>query len=163
MMHPALDSTAGARYHSMESRVESHALENEIRTELLSFSSRSRRIQQLHKDIQQRRNKCAETLAAILTDPTADRPPAHRGRIGTMIRDFFSARTNGVRRTVRQINPIETKVDGEVDCLQMQIAGGDLSTPTMKMAVEKIDEEMSLLVELRTALVWEIYRAENRL
>jgi hypothetical protein len=161
IMHPALDSTAGARYHSMESRVESRVLENEIRTELLSFRSRDRRIQQLHKDIQQRRNKCAETLAAILSDPTADRPTVHRGRIGTMIRDFFSAGVHAVRRTVRQINPIETKVDGELDCLQMQIAGGDLSTPTMKLATEKIDEEIALLMELRTALAWEIYRVER--
>lgn len=161
-MHPALDATAGARYHSLETRVASRALVNEIRTELLSFSSRDRRIQQLRKDIQQGRNKCAETLAAIVTDPTADRPINDRGRIGKRITDFFSAHAPRSRRTICQLNPIETKEEGDINNVQMAIAQGDHSTQALDHLIEEIDQYVPVLLEMRAAAVAERYRTETR-
>lgn len=164
MTHPALMQSGVAVHHSMVGRVEctSAALEREIKTELLAFSSRDKRVQQLHKDIQQGKNKCAETLAAIVTDPTSSRPPTERGRIGKMIWDFCVALTPGrVQRRLRDLFPIETKEEGDINIVQIAIAQGDHSTATLKQLVDEIDDYIPILLEMRSAALAELYRQER--
>ena len=153
----------GVPHPAILNDVARQSLANELRTSLLSVSSRSTdpKVQELRKAIERRRNKAPDTIAAMLTEAHNSRR-ADPQSFASTIRDFFSARKERLQRTMRQLNPIETKLDGELDCIQMAIADGDHSTPTLKKFVEEIDEYIAVAQEMRGAAVAELYGAERR-
>jgi hypothetical protein len=148
----------GVPHPAILNDVARQSLANELRTSLLSVSSRSTdpKIQELRKAIERRRNKAPDTIASLLTEAhNANR--ADPQSFASTIRDFFSAHGKKLQRTIRQLNPIETKLDGELNCIQMAIADGDHSTPTLKKFVEELDEYIEIAGEMRAAAVAELY------
>lgn len=159
-MHPALMSSPTVSHHSIVSRVECDTLATELKQQLLAISSKDPRIIQLRKDVQQGKNKAPDTIAAMVTDGFNSGSPVAE-RFASLIRDFFSARKPRLQRTMQQLNTVETKLDGNIDCTQMAIAQGDTSTPTLRKFVEELDEYIAVAQEMRAAAVAELYRAER--
>jgi hypothetical protein len=139
---------------------EQDRLEEEIRGCLLQVSSSDPKIRERKKDLRKGFNKAPNTLAQFLVQAYNEQRPITK-RLTDAIGDFFSARTQRLARRLRDLNPIETKREGDMNNLQMAIAQGDLSTPTLKRFVEEIDEYSAVLAEMRAAAVAEIYKAEG--
>jgi hypothetical protein len=132
-------------------------LADEIRSCLLSVSSSDPKIRERKKDLRKRFNKAPDTLAGFLVQAFNERRPIS-ARLTTAIGDFFSARTQTIQRKLRELSPIETREEGDINCLQVAIDQGDLSTPTLKKFVEEVDEYIAVLAEMRSAAIAEIYR-----
>jgi len=150
----------GVPNHPVVSRVECNTLAGELRQILMSVRSHDKTVIQLHKDVQAGKNKAADTVASFLVD-------SHNGKssiadaFASTIRDFFSARVNRLRRTMRELSPIETREEGELNSTQVAVDQGDTSTPTLKRFIAEIDENISVLIEMRAAAAWELYRLER--
>lgn len=160
-MSTSLVRPFGVPNHPAVTRVECDSLAGELRQQLLAVRSKDPKVIQLRKDLQQLKNKAPETIAALVSDAFNNGTPVAE-RFASTIRDFFSARREKLQRTIRQLNPIETKLDGELDCTQMAIADGDLSTPTLRKFVEELEEYIAVAQEMRAAAIAELYRAERR-
>jgi hypothetical protein len=156
MTHPALMSTSAASHHSMVSRVECDTLTSELRTQLLGVRSRDQRTIQLRKDVQAGKNKAPETIATLLTDAFNSNDPI-ADRFASTIRSFFSARTQQLQRKLRDLMQVETKEEGEFNNVQMKIAQGDLSRPTLIEMKKEIGEYRAILDELEAAVDAELY------
>jgi hypothetical protein len=138
--------------------VDSEQLAGEFRQRLLSFRSKNPRIQQLHKDLQQGRNRAPETICAILVDAWNDsKPLSEVVSPAKTITDFFSSHVGRIRRKLRELSPIETREEGDVNCIQVAIDQGDHSRPTLEKFVKEVDENIAVLVEMRDAAIAEIH------
>lgn len=137
-------------------------LADEIRGCLLSVSSSDPKIRERKKDLRKKFNKCPDTLAGFLVQAFNERRPISK-RLTTAIGDFFSARTQGIQRRLRELSPLETRREGAFECLQNAIDLGDTSTPTLKKFVEEIDEYVAVLREMRGAAIAELYAPERQL
>lgn len=140
--------------------VERRSLVSELRQCLLGVSSKDPKIQQLRKDVQRGQNKAPETIASMVTDAFNSGNPAPE-RLASTIRDFFSAHTHRLQRKLRELSPIETREEGELNCIQVSIDQGDTSTPTLTSFIAEIDENVAVLLEMRSAAVAERYRSER--
>lgn len=153
-MTPTNAAVAGLSHHQNMSWVECDALERALRDDLLALPGCG----QMHKDIQTRKNKAPKTLATMLVDGfRKERSPAKVTRLAHTIIGFFSSNAREQRR-LRDLNPIETKEEGDINVVQMAIAQGDLSTPTLRKLVEQIDEYAPVLQEMRGAALAELMR-----
>lgn len=160
-MHPALMASAGTAHHSMVSRVECEELAKEFRTDLMSVSSKDPRVIQLRKDLSQFKNKAPQTLAAILTDAHNRGQPVAL-RLASTISGFFSARTKLLRRKLCDLMQIETIEEGAFNNVQMKIAQGDLSRPTLVELKREIAAYRVILDEMDDAIDAELYLTEIR-
>lgn len=157
-MHPSLSAATGVSHHSMVSRGECDLLARELRTDLLSVSSKDERVIQLRKDLQQFKNKAPDTLAAILTDAfNRDQPVARR--LASTISGFFSARTRIVRRKWRELRAAETRIEGQMNCTELELDQGDRSRVRILEMKSRIHEYRGILDEEEAALDEELYRA----
>jgi hypothetical protein len=113
------------------------------------------------KDIRKGFNRVAETLSQFLVHSYNNGRPI-APQLVNAIGDFFSARTQrGVRR-LKDLFQIETKEEGDVNCVQMEIAQGDRSTPTIIRLITEIDELVPVLLEIRAAAVAEVHAKAER-
>lgn len=143
-------------HHQSVSRVECGVLERALRDDLLALPAGGQR----HKDIQAGKNKAPDTLAHMLVGAFHKDPSIPRvTRLAHTIIDFFSSAEAKEQRRLRDLNPIETKEEGDINVVQMAIAQGDLSTPTLRKLVEEIDEYAPVLQEMRGAAIAELMRA----
>jgi hypothetical protein len=149
-------STTSVSHHSLVSRVECDSLSSELRTQLLSVRSKDQRVIQLRKDLQQGKNKAPETIAALLTDAFNNKNSAVDGFAAT-IRGFFSARMNRLQRKLRDLMQVETVEEGEFNNVQMKIAQGDLSRPTLIEMKKEIGEYRAILDEMEAAVDAELF------
>jgi serine kinase of HPr protein (carbohydrate metabolism regulator) len=154
--HPVFSPTGVATHHSLVSRVECDTLTSELRTHLLSVRSKDQRTIQLRKDVQQGKNKAPETIAALISDAFNSGDDV-AGRMASTIRSFFSARTAQLQRRVRDLMQVETVEEGEFNNVQMKIAQGDLSRPTLIEMKKEIGEYRAILDELDAAVDAELY------
>jgi hypothetical protein len=157
ILHRPLTRPGGQPYPQTITQGERDQLADEIRGCLLSVSSSDPKIRERKKDLRKRFNKCPDTLAGFLVQAFNERRPISH-RLTTAIGDFFSARTTTIQRKLRELSQIETRVEGAMNCDQVAIDQGDLSTPTLKKFVEEIDEYVAVLLEMRGAAIAEIYR-----
>lgn len=141
-------------------RREVEKLADEIRGCLLSVSSKDPKIRERKKDLRKRFNKAPDTLAGFLVQAFNEQRPISK-RLTTAIGDFFSARTQQIQRRLRELSPLETRAEGEFECVQNAIDLGDTSTPTLKKFISEIDEYVAVLQEMRAAAVDELHRAER--
>jgi hypothetical protein len=163
MMTTSVRPICPGTHPALVTEVERRSLAGELRQCLLSLSSRSkdRRIQNLRKGLYRQHNKAPDTIASLLTEAfnsQRDNPD----KLASTIRDFFSARVKTLRRTLRQLSPVFTRDEGELNCTKVAIDQGDQSTPTLKRFIEEIDETMDLLMQMRAAAAWELYHTEHR-
>lgn len=152
-MSAILHANSRVAYHQVGATVDRARLISELRQLILSISSPDRRLQQLRKDVQQGKNKVADTLAAFL----AAGPSSKAIAFGQRIIDVVSAGTRQVRRKLRDLSPIETKEEGEFNCLQNKIDLGDYSTQTLTEFVKELDEYIPVVQEMRAAAIDELY------
>ncbi len=143
----------GVPHPALVTEVERLSLAEQLRDSLLhlSFGSSDRRTQDLRKDVYRGQNKAAETIASMLTE-AFNSHRANPSRFANVVWDFFSARVKRLRRTLRQLSPIETRVEGELNCLQVAIDQGDMSNPALTKFIDEIDENVALLMEMRAAV-----------
>lgn len=145
--------------HRFMSMVEHEALERAIRDDLLSLPHIDQFTRQKKKDIQSGRNKAPNTIARMLVGAfQKERSPAKVTRLAHTIIGFFSSSEAKEQRRLRDLNPIETKEEGDLNNVQMAIAQGDLSTLTLRKLVEEIDEYAPVLQEMRGAALTELMR-----
>jgi hypothetical protein len=157
MTQPSLAISRSAN-HPVRSRVEPETLASEFRTRLLAFRSKSPRIQQLKKDLQQGRNRAPETICAILADAFNDaKPLSEVVSPAKVITDFFTAHVVGARRKLRDLMQVETVEEGHLNNVQMKIAQGDHSTPTLTEFKNECDEYRTVLDEIEAAVDAELY------
>ena len=157
MTQPSLVMSRGEN-HPARNRVVADVLARELRTRLLSFRSKSPRIQQLKKDLQQGRNKAPETICAILVDAFNDaKPMSDVVSPAKVITDFFAAHIMHARRKLQDLMQLETVEEGELNCAQMKIAQGDRSTPTLTEFKKEIGEYRVVLDEMEAAVDHELY------
>jgi hypothetical protein len=159
-MRPSLTITTAPAHPRLISPGERDRLADEIRSCLLSVSSSDPKIRERKKDLRKRFNKAPDTLAGFLVQAFNERRPISK-RLTAAIGDFFSARTQTIQRRLRELSPIETRAEGEFECVQNAIDLGDTSTPTLKKFVEEIDEYVEVLQEMRAAAVAELEKAER--
>jgi hypothetical protein len=142
---------------------ERQLLADEVRRALLALhshvtGSRSPRGRRLHQDVQQLKNKAPLTLATMLTDAFNDRAPlADITQIGNIIAGFFTAKRRGHVRKLRDLSPLETREEGELNVVQVAIDQGDHSAPTLQHFITDIDVNIALLEEMKQAATEELY------
>lgn len=135
--------------------VECDALERALRDDLLALPGCG----QMHKDIQQGRNKAPNTLARMIAGAVHTKQVS---RIVGTISGFIAARNPRSRRKLPELIPLETKLDGEMDCTEMAIAQGDMSTPTLMKLKEQIASYRELLDDMGQALDSNLYGVPGR-
>ena len=146
--------------HSTRTRVEPALLTKEFRQQLLAFRSSNPRIQQLHKDLQQGRNRAPETICAILADAFNDEKPlAEVVSPVKTISDFFAAHAPKLRRRLCELLPLETREEGRMNNTEMRVAQGDLSRPTLVELKREVCELRELLNEMEAAIDAELFGA----
>lgn len=157
-MTTSLTTAAAPAFPRAITSGERDRLASEISRCLLSVESDGDpKIRERKKDLRKGFNKAADTLSQFLVHSFNNGKPIS-GRLTTAIGDFFSARTERMQRRLRELMPIETKEEGDVNLVQMAIAQGDLSTPTLIRFVTEIDEYMGVLAEMRAAAVAELQK-----
>lgn len=157
-MLQSLPAPATAANPQRISSVERDRLADDIRTCLLSVPPNGDpKIRDRKKDLQKHFNKAPDTLAQFLVHAFNEKRPISQ-RLTTAIGDFFSSRSQRIQRRLRDLNPIETKEEGDVNNIQMAIAQGDESTPTLIRFVTEIDEYVAVLQEMRAAAVAELQK-----
>lgn len=159
-MTTSLTRPFGVPNHSRVGRVECDSLAGELRQHLLSAESNDQRVIQLRKDVQQRKNKAPETIASILSD-AFNRGDDIGERFASTILGFFSTRVAKMQRRLRDLMQVETVQEGEFNNVQMKIAQGDLSRPTLTDMKKEIREYRLILDEMDTAIDVEIYRLDG--
>lgn len=157
--HQPLSRATGPAHPQMIPLGERARLADEIRGCLLSVSSSDPKIRERKKDLRKGFNRAPDTLAGFLVQSFNERRPISQ-RLTTAIGDFFGARTQTIKRRLRDLHSIETSEEGDVNDVQMAIAQGDVSTPTLKKFIQEIDEYMPVLLEMRAAAVAELYEAD---
>lgn len=120
-------------------------LSTELRSDLLSLSCSGKKAQQLRKAIQQGMNKAPDTLATLLVSAKAN--PT---RLAVTILSFF--RAQGTARSLRELMPEETKLEGELNCVEMRVAQGDLSVPTLKTLETDLFVYSNVIEEMKVAV-----------
>ena len=132
-------------HHQPCNWVERDRLERMIASDLLSLPACGQR----HKDIQAGKNRAPNTIAAMLTDAFRKERNVHTvTRLAHTILQFFAPQTC---RELQELHPIETREQGELEEVQMAVAQGDLSTPTLRKLVEELDEYILVAQEMRAA------------
>lgn len=150
----------GVPNHSRVGRVDCDTLAGELRQHLLSVRSKDPRVIQLRKDVQQLKNKAPETIASLLSDAFNSGDDVGE-RLASTIRGFFSTRVAKMQRRLRDLMQVETVQEGEFNNVQMKIAQGDLSRPTLMEMKKEIGEYRAILDEMDTAIDAELYRADR--
>src|SRR3954470_16615042 len=160
-MSTSLRPSAPATHPQLITAVEQSRLEDDIRRALLEVpSAGDQKVIDRKKDIRKRFNKAPETLAQFLVHSFNERRPISK-RLTSAIGDFFSARTQRVLRRLRDLDQLETKEEYDVNQVQLEVAHGDLSTPTLIRLITEIDEHVEVLQEMRAAAVAELQKAER--
>lgn len=151
-------------HHHVVDQVEQDRLVSELRDALLALRThvdarrRDRRAKQTHKDVQQRKNRVAETLGLLLTDAFNDRAPiGDLERFGQIISAFFRGRRREEVRPIAVLNPIETGIDGDMNSAQMAIAQGDHTAPMLMRLVNDVDRLSPILAEMKQSALEELY------
>jgi gas vesicle protein len=116
------------------------------------------KIRDRKKDLRKGFNKAADTLSQFLVHSYNNGQPISK-RLTNAIGDFFSTRTQRIQRRLRELNPIEVKECGDVKRVQMDIAQGDDSTPTLIRFITELDEYIEVLQEMRAAAVERIQKS----
>lgn len=139
-------------------------LAEDIRRCLLEVpSAGDQKVMDRKKDIRKRFNKAPETLAQFLVHAFNERRPISK-RLTAAIGDFFAARTpRAVLRRLRELDKAETKEEYDVNQVQLEVAHGDLSTPTLIRLITEIDEHVEVLQEMRAAAVAELQKPGREL
>lgn len=113
---------------------------------------------QKHKDIQQGKNRAPNTLASMLTDAFKKEQSVPKvTRLAHTILAYFTP-TNC--RELNQLHAVETEEQGDVDTVQMRVAQGDTSTPTLRKLVEELDEYILVAQEMRSAALGQLMRSQ---
>lgn len=150
-------------HHPVIDQVEQARLITELRNAMLALRShvngrRDQRAQQLHKDVQQRKNKAPETIGLLLTEAFNERAPLKDvERICEVISSFFRAKRRGTVRGLRALSPLETAVEGRLNCHQVAIDQGDLSAPTLIAFLDDLDRYVAIIEEMKAAALLELY------
>jgi hypothetical protein len=160
-MSTSLKPSTAAAHPQPISAVERERLEDDIRRCLLETpSAGDQKVIDRKKDIRKGFNRVAETLSQFLVHSYNEGKPITKHLV-TTIGDFFSARTQRSVRRLRDLFQIETKEEGEVNNIQMAIAQGDRSTPTLIRLITEIDDLVPILLEIRAAAVVEVQKPEQ--
>lgn len=162
-MHQPLVRTTSAQYPTVVSEVDRRSLADELRTSLLTVAggSKDSKIQELRKSVERHRNKAADTVASILTD-AFNSGRADPQSFAATITGFFSPRLKQLQRELCDLMQVETVEEGEFECVQMQIAQGDLSRPTLVAFKKELRELRAILDEMELAVDTELYRSVER-
>lgn len=145
--------------HQFMSLVECEALERAIRDELLALPHSDQSTRQKKKDIQAGKNKAPNTLATMLVGAfRKERSVPRVTRLAHAIIGFFESKETKQQRALNDLHPIETKKEGDLNNVQMAIAQGDHSTPTLLKLVDGIDQYAPVLQEMRSAALNEAMR-----
>lgn len=160
-MRPSLMPSTSAAHPQEITAVERERLEAEISRCLLEVpSAGDQKVIDRKKDIRKGFNRVADTLSQFLVHSYNNGRPIAKPLINA-IGDFFSARTQrGVRR-LKDLFQIETKEEGDVNVVQMAIAQGDDSTPTLIRLITELDDLIPALQEIRDAAVVELQKPER--
>ncbi|HWL41007.1 MAG TPA: hypothetical protein VNO75_12300 [Gemmatimonadaceae bacterium] len=145
-----LTPTRPAAHHSIATPVDRRAhLTDEVRRLLLSFSPSDKRTRQLHKDLQQRKNKAADTLGSMFDAALTKQETSKLRAFGNLIA-AFCARDNGrICRSFQQLFPLETREDGELNNVQVLIAQGDRSPQTLDRFIGELDDSIAVHTEMK--------------
>jgi hypothetical protein len=166
---PSLTRERRAAYHPVIGQVEQDRLIAELRGALLALRAhvngrRSRRAKQLHKDVQQGKNRAPETIGILLTEAFNDRAPlTDVERVSHIISSFFRSTRRGAVRNLKKLSPLETRVEGDMNCDQVAIDQGDHSVPRLSHFVEELDAYISILLEMKQSTLEELYGAKEAL
>lgn len=134
--------------------VERDRLEQLIAEDLLALPGCG----QKHKDLQQGKNRAPNTLASMLTDAFKKEPSVPKvTRLAHTILAYFTPQSC---RALKDLHRVETEEEGDVNKIQMAIAQGDLSTPTLRNFVEEVDELIAVLTEMRSAALGQLMRSQ---
>lgn len=163
VMGPIVFSERRRSHHPVVGQVEQDRLVGELRDALLALRAhvngrRDARAKQLHKDVQSRKNRAPETIAALLASAFNERAPmSDVTRICQIIGGFFIAKRRGHVRKLRDLSPIETRSEGELNLVQVLVDQGDHSAPMLAHLIEACDENIALLTEMKQAATEELY------
>lgn len=134
-------------HHQPLNWVESDRLERMIADDLLSLPACGQR----HKDIQQGKNKAPNTIAAMLTDAfRKERNVSKVTRLAHTILAFFTPTTC---RELQELHSVETREQWELEQVQMAVAQGDLSTPTLRKLHKELGDYILVAEEMRSAVL----------
>lgn len=137
--------TSSVSHHQSFNWVECERLERMIADDLLSLPGCGQR----HKDLQAGKNRAPNTIAAMLTDAfRKERNISKVTRMAHTILHFFTPTTC---RDLDELHPVETREQWELEQVQMAVAQGDLSTPTLRKLVEELDQYILVAQEMRAA------------
>lgn len=162
-MGPIVFQDRRTSHHPVVGQVEQDRLVGELRDALLALRAhvngrRDQRAKQLHKDIQSRKNRAPETIGTLLTAAFNDRAPmGDVTRICRIIAGFFTAKRRGHVRTLRDLSPIETRREGDLNVIQVAIDQGDHSAPMLARLIESCQENIALLQEMEQSATEELY------
>lgn len=147
------------QHHQKISPVERASFADEFRQRLLALRSHCPRVQQVQKDLQQGKNKAPETITLLIADAfNTEKPIDDIVSPAQMLVDYCKARVRRLRRNWHHVSPLETKEEGDLNCVQNAIDLGDHSTPTLARFVKEANEYIAVVEEMRDAALNELYR-----
>lgn len=142
-------------HHQPLNWVECDRLERMIADDLLSLPACG----QKHKDIQQGKNKAPNTIACMLTDAFRKEQSVPKvTRLAHTILAYFAPQSC---RELKDLHSVETQEEGDVNDIQMAVAQGDTSTPTLRKLVEELDEYILVAQEMRSAALSRIMQVSR--
>jgi hypothetical protein len=165
---PTLPRDRRSAHHPAIDQVEQDRLIAELRDALLALRAhvngrRDVRAKQLHKDVQSGKNRAPETMGILLTEAYNDRAPlSDVERISHIITSFFRSKRQGGVRKLRDLSPVETREEGELNCIQVAIDQGDHSAPMLNRLIEELERNIAILTEMRESALEERYGQEAR-
>lgn len=163
VMGPIVFRERRRSHHLIIDEVERARLAGDVRCALLALHAhvtgrRNRRAAQLHKDVQQGKNKAPETVATLLADAFNDRAPlSDITALCDVIAGFFTAKRRGRIRSLRELSPLECEKEGALNLDQVAIDQGDHSAPTLKHFIADCEVNIALLIEMKQAATEELY------
>jgi hypothetical protein len=146
------------QHHPKISPVERATFADDFRQRLLALRSQCPRVQQVQKDLQQGKNKAPETITLLIADAfNSEKQIDDVVSPAQMLVDYCKARVRRVRRAWHSVSPLETKEEGDLNCVQNAIDLGDHSTPTLTRFVKEAGEYIAVIEEMREAALTELY------
>lgn len=148
-MPQSLSATQPKALHPITDSVQ---LANEIRTRLQGVRSTDKKVQQLRKHIQSRMNRAPETVAVLLSNDS----PLNGVVFGDTISAFFRRHIPKNRKPLRALSLLETREEGDVNCVQATIDQGDTSTPNLLRFKKELVEYIVVLKEIEEVVDHEL-------
>jgi hypothetical protein len=160
-MAPTVSVDAHPVHPQKISAVDQQRAADDLRHRLLALRSKDPRARQIQKDLYKGKNRAPETITTLIASAfNEDKPLDDVLSPSQLLTEFVMTRVRRARRKLRDwssYSPIETREEGDVNCVQNAIDLGDRSRPTLLRYLKESGEYIDVVQEMREVVMDEVY------